>query len=141
MRVGWQRRALAFVVAVLAASLSWVLMFMALALEQAGRDDFVDSVYGLASICLLVSPILVACVTLGCLLGLAVERMIPRRVGPVAFCALGAACSSALTVVLNGLVLQLPKDVMVAVPGVTGGLAAAAVWWNMVRVKERMANG
>lgn len=141
MRVGWQRRALAFVVAVLAASLSWVLMFMALALEQTEHYDFVASVYGLASICLLVSPILVACVTLGCLLGLAVERMIPRSVGPVAFCALGAVSGGALTAVLNGLVLQLPKDVMVAVPGVTGGLAAAAVWWKMVRVKERMANG
>jgi len=141
VKVGWQRRTRAFIAAVLASSLTWALCFVEQAAEHDGPEFFGDSFVGSALILLVIAPALVIFATLGCLLALVIERAIPRSVYPPVFCAVGAASGGVFGAVLDALVLKAPRDVMVAVPSAAGGFVAAAVWWKMVRAKERMTNG
>lgn len=137
MRVGWRRRALAVAAAALAASAICAAV-LALWNALAGAQRFADWASGVAVAFLLCLAFISAG---GVVIGLVIDRVMPRRTPALLFHAVAAGSGALAAIALMRAVWQVQTIWTVPAMGALAGLVAAAVWWKMVRAKERMANG
>ncbi|MFM9829058.1 MAG: hypothetical protein ACKVOB_10020 [Sphingomonas sp.] len=137
MKVGWRRRLLAFAVAALSASAACALVLgVVVGIET--TQNLGGWLAGLGASFLL-CLIFVTAGGLG--FGLIIDRLIPRGTSRLVFHAVAAGSGSIAAIALMRVVWRIPTIWTVPAIGALAGLVAAAVWWKMVRAKERVANG
>ncbi len=137
MIIGWTRRARAFAVAALAASSACALVLGVVV----GIKDASSLGGWLAGLGLSFAMCLAFVTTGGLMFGLLIDRAIPRAASRLVFHAVAAASGGLSATVLMRGFWHIPTIWTVPAMGAFAGLVAAAVWWKMVRAKERTANG